>query len=361
MAKRLKRLKIQKPGGEARIEKNVLLLRAFHRDLAAWFARAGRDLPWRRTGDPYAIALSEFMLQQTQVVTVLPYYHRWLRLFPDWAALAAAPTEAVLKAWEGLGYYTRARNFHRLAQAVAASPEGELPATVEGLRALPGIGPYTAGAIASLAFGQRAALIDGNVIRVFTRVFGIGEDVAGKEMQARLWALAEGLLPGAAACAVHNSALMELGALICTPRNPGCLLCPVAAVCEARRLGTPERFPVKGKKTVERREEEIALIEKKGRYWCVPGPARGRLAGFWRFPDFDAAAMRGGGAVAEFDYSITRYRVRMRGRRASFLKGEPEAGRWCSPEEMEALPMPSAHRKMRGYLLEKNWEKEKAV
>ncbi|SDU07612.1 A/G-specific DNA-adenine glycosylase [Verrucomicrobium sp. GAS474] len=348
-----KRIKVSKSPGEARIEKNVL--RAFHRALAAWFARAARDLPWRRTRDPYAIALSEFMLQQTQVVTVLPYYHRWLRLFPDWKALAGAPTEAVLKTWEGLGYYQRARNFQKLAQAVAGLPElnGELPRTVEGLRALPGIGPYTAGAIASLAFGGRAALIDGNVIRVFTRVFGIGEDVALKETQARLWALAEGLLPEAEACAVHNSALMELGALICTPRNPGCLLCPLASVCVAKASGEPERFPVKGRKLVERREEVVALIEEKGRYWCVPGPKKGRLVGFWHFPLFDAATMRGGETVAEFDYSITKYRVHMRGLRAAFASAgrrEEGGGRWCSMAEMEALPMPSAHRKMRGFL-----------
>jgi len=339
---------LQQPAAGAGIEKSVL--RAFHGDLAAWFRRAGRDLPWRRTRDPYAIALSEFMLQQTQVATVLPYYHRWLRAFPDWKALAAAPVEAVLKAWEGLGYYTRARNFHRLAQAVAASPLGELPPTPEGLRAMPGIGPYTAGAIASFAFGGRAALVDGNVIRVLARVFAVGDDVAKKETQARLWALAEGLLPEAEACLVHNSALMELGALICTPRNPGCLLCPLNAVCLARKEGQPERYPVKGKKLVERREEEVALIEKGGKYWCVPGPSEGRLVGFWRFPLLDPATMRGGEVVAAFPYSITKYRVRMTGRRAAFLGKEPGEGKWCTVDEMESLPMPSAHRRMRGYL-----------
>jgi len=330
---------------------DAALRKAFHRDLAAWYQGAKRDLPWRRTTDPYAIAVSEFMLQQTQVATVIPYYHRWLELFPTWQRLAEAPTEAVVKAWEGLGYYARARNLQKLAQTVAGPLGGILPLEVEELRKLPGIGPYTAGAIASLALRRRAALLDGNVIRVFARVFAIGEDVGQRVTQEKLWRIAEGLLPTAPAeaCADHNSSLMELGALVCTPLKPGCLICPLRAVC---RAPDPETLPRKAPKMVERLEEEIAVIEKDGRYWCEPGPAKGRLAGFWRFPAFDPATMVKEKQLVDFQYSITKYRVRLTGWSARFKGGAKgdAAGRWLSREEMEKLTMSSAQRRLRDAL-----------
>lgn len=323
------------------------VVRAFHRDLAAWYACVRRDLPWRRTADPYAITVSEFMLQQTQVATVIPYYERWLRAFPDWRALAAAAPEKVIKQWEGLGYYQRARNLQKLAQAVAALPGARLPETVEGLRALPGIGPYTAGAVASLALGKRAALLDGNVIRVFARVFGIEEEVGRRDVQLRMWAIAEALLPEAARCADHNSSLMELGALVCAPQNPSCLLCPLRKVCRV----PGSRLPNKAPRAVERREEEIAVIAQKGKWWCEQAPEKGRLGGFWRFPHWDAATMARGKQLASFLYSITKYRVTLTAWEASFQKGAAlPPGRWCSRAEMEALSMPSAHRRLRDLL-----------
>ena len=333
------------------------MLVAFHRALAAWYARTKRDLPWRRTADPYAIAISEFMLQQTQVATVVPYYERWLAAFPTWAALAVASPEAVVKQWEGLGYYARARNLHRLAQEVAARPGAELPRTIGELRALPGIGPYTAGALASLALGLRAALVDGNVIRVLTRVFGIGDDVARRDVQERLWALADALLPAAEKCAGHNSSLMELGALVCTPTGPACLLCPLRTVCKAAAEGAPERYPNKARRKAEEVEEEVALIAKGGCWWIEPGPRTGRLAGFWRFPAFDPermAAAGNGETIAAFTYGITKYRVRLAARPARFRPGkEPDGsgpGRWATVAEMEALVMSSAHRRVRAAL-----------
>ncbi len=331
---------------------DAALRRAFHRDLAAWYREAKRDLPWRRTTDPYAIAVSEFMLQQTQVATVIPYYRRWLELFPTWQRLAEAPTETVVKAWEGLGYYARARNLQKLAQVVAGPLGGILPTEVEELRKLPGIGPYTAGAIASLALRRRAALLDGNVIRVLARVFAIGEDVGERVTQEKLWRIAEGLLPPAEACADHNSSLMELGALVCTPLKPACLVCPLRAVC---RAPDPETLPRKAPKVVERLVEEIAVVEKDGRYWCEPGPEKGRLAGFWRLPAFDPATMEKGEpgvALADFHYSITKYRVRLTGWSARFKRGAVPnpAGRWLSRAEMEALTMSSAQRRLRDAL-----------
>lgn len=330
------------------------VLVAFHRALPAWYARAKRDLPWRRTADPYAIAISEFMLQQTQVATVIPYYERWLAAFPTWAALAGASPEAVVKQWEGLGYYARARNLHRLAQEVAARPGAALPGTVDELRALPGIGPYTAGALASLALGLRAALIDGNVIRVLTRAFGIGGDVARRDVQQHLWALADALLPPAGKCADHNSSLMELGALVCTPTGPACLLCPLRTVCRAAAEGAPENYPNKVRRKPEEVEETVALLTQAGRWWIEPGPAKGRLAGFWRFPVFDPETMTAAGdaPVVAFTYGITKYRVRLAARPARFRPGrEPQGpGRWATVAEMEALVMSSAHRRVRAAL-----------
>src|SRR5271169_3793142 len=191
---------------------------AFHRDLLRWYRRHHRKLPWRATREPYRIWVSEIMLQQTRVETVRPYYIRWLRAFPTVQALARAADDRVLKLWEGLGYYSRARNLHRAAQIVVRDYEGQLPRTAEGLLKLPGIGRYTAGAIASIAFGERAPLVDGNVARVFARIFAVRGNVKSPRTQQSLWTLAEDLLPDTGP-GDFNQALMELGALVCTPAN----------------------------------------------------------------------------------------------------------------------------------------------
>ena len=214
----------------------------FSRRLRAWYRANARDLPWRRTRDPYRVLVSELMLQQTQVARVVPYYHRFLDSFPTLADVARASPRRVREAWEGLGYYARAENLHRLARAVTADgreADRVLPADPAALRALPGIGPYTAGAVASFAYERRAALVDTNVARVLRRVFAPAADPRSRRGRRTLWKLAAALLPrtGRAAWA-HNQALMELGALVCTARRPQCHACPVRTVCRSagRRL-----------------------------------------------------------------------------------------------------------------------------
>jgi A/G-specific adenine glycosylase len=217
----------------------------FKARLLAWYAEARRDLPWRRTRDPYRVWVSETMLQQTRVETVVPYYERFLREFPTVGALAEAPEERVLSLWSGLGYYRRARMLHAAAKQVAAGPGGSVPSDAQGLRALPGVGAYTAGAIASIAFGRPAALVDGNVARVLARLFAIEEDVTG-EARARVWSLAEALVTHPAGePGDFNQALMELGATTCVPRNPRCDACPVRAQCGGLAAGIAADLPLK--------------------------------------------------------------------------------------------------------------------
>lgn len=309
-------------------------------------------MPWRRTQDAYAIVVSEFMLQQTQVATVIPYYERWLRQFPSWATLAQAPETVVIKAWEGLGYYTRARNLHRLAQAVMERG-GQLPETAVELQQLPGIGPYTAGAVASLAFGQKAALVDGNVMRVFARVWNWGEDIAQSATQREMWRVAEALLPEASDCAVHNSALMELGATVCTPRQPRCLLCPLQLICQAEE---PERLPVKSRAQTVEIAEQIAVIEQEGRWWLEQSQEPGRLRGFWRFPVWSEKTMgvTKAAPVAQFTYGITKYRVRLVAVGAFWKKSVVVSGGWFTLAEMEKLTMPAAHRRLRSVIAEQS-------
>ncbi len=326
------------------------VIHSFQVRLPVWYEKNKRDLPWRHTRDPYAIALSEFMLQQTQVVTATPYYQRWLKLFPTWRKLAEAPIESVLKAWEGLGYYQRARNLHKLAQAVAASPSGELPSTAEALLELPGIGPYTSRAIASFAFGESVGVLDGNVIRVLTRVFALTGNVADRAVQQQLWSLVEQLTPSRGAD-TYNQAIMEIGALVCLPRKPACLICPFNAVCLGK--SDPERYPVKERTVTKVVVEKIAVIENKKRWWCVQSAASRRLAEFWRFPDLDERTMISGQELIRFKYTITNHRIELTALHAIWKKMPPSAsGRWLTNEEIESLPFPAAHRKIARQLAE---------
>jgi A/G-specific adenine glycosylase len=246
--------------------------KAFAKRLLDWYARHQRPLPWRRTRDPYRLWVSEIMLQQTQVETVKPYYARWLRRFPTLKALAAAPQQEVLAAWEGLGYYARARNLHRAAQTVMREHAGRIPATVEGLLTLPGIGRYTAGAIASLAFGADAAVLDGNVKRVLARAFDYAEDVKSPRGERDLWALAESLVPSGRA-GDYNQALMDLGATICTPRSPACRICPLLGLCLAQRRGVQlERPVVKKRAALPRHTLAAGVIRRRGRVHLLQRP-----------------------------------------------------------------------------------------
>ena len=255
--------------------------------LLAWYDANARDLPWRRTRDPYAIWVSETMLQQTRVDTVIPYYTRFLEHFPDLASLARADLESVYSLWTGLGYYSRARNLHSAAQSVVSDWGGALPDRAESLRELKGIGRYTAGALASIAFDREEPVVDGNVIRVLARLVGIREDVGERKVIDRFWSLASELVAGPRPGDL-NQALMELGATVCTPRKPACEGCPLESPCVARAQEDPASLPIKKKRTAVRRVEATAgWIERRGRVLGVQRPEGGLLGGLWELPGGD--------------------------------------------------------------------------
>jgi len=302
------------------------------RALVAHYVQVKRDLPWRRTRDPYAIWVSEIMLQQTRVATVIPYWERWMAKFPTVTALARAPLDDVLAAWAGLGYYSRARNLWSGAQAVAARWGGQLPGRAAELREVPGIGPYTAGAIASIAFGERAPLVDGNVARVLGRVFAIPHDIKSAAGQKSLWARAgelmsaldDGVAPGDL-----NQALMELGATICTPTSPRCLVCPIAGHCDAARTGRQDAFPVVAPRKKERDLPVLARtlvwIERPAKRATQEGGAveivlvrrrpEGLFGGLWELPPLELAEQLGVAvdhtAVAHHDQTLSHRRLRV--------------------------------------------------
>lgn len=254
------------------------------RPLLRWYRRQRRDLPWRRTRDPYAIWLAESMLQQTQVATVIPYYERFLARFPTVEALAASSLDDVLGLWAGLGYYARARNLHAAARMIVEQHAGHVPDTVDALRHLPGVGRYTAGAVGSIAFGRRAAVVDGNVIRVLARLHALRDDVKKPATVATLWTLAESLLPKSD-CGDHNQALMELGAMICTPAAPRCEGCPLSGVCRARALGLTDSLPIGNSRAAVRAETHAVLAIESPRGWLfVRRPEAGLWGGLWELP-----------------------------------------------------------------------------
>jgi len=266
-------------------------------EILAWYRRARRDLPWRRTRDPWAIWVSEAMLQQTRVDVVIPYYERFLERYPDPGALARADLDEVLGLWAGLGYYSRARNLKAAAERVSASG-GRVPDSVDALMSLPGIGRYTAGAIASIAFDRPAPIVDGNVARVLARLHGIREPVDAPAGTARLWAEAEALAAGPHPGDL-NQAVMELGATVCTPRAPRCPACPVARRCAARAAGDPETLPRRAPRRAPRRVHAVAaLVLRGGRALAVQRPARGLLGGLWELPGGAVAGARAADAAA---------------------------------------------------------------
>lgn len=257
-----------------------------------WQSSHGRNhLPWQQTRDPYRVWLSEIMLQQTQVSTVLGYYARFLERFPDVNALAAAPQDDVMALWSGLGYYSRARNLHRCAQSVVNEHGGIFPRSAQVLATLPGIGRSTAGAIAAFCFSERTPILDANVRRVLTRVLGFDADLALSRNERTLWSHAQSLLPSVdidAAMPRYTQGLMDLGSSLCTPRNPACPQCPLHALCVAYREGAPERYPVRTR-TLKRRSESwwlLVLQDPVGRVWLSRRPAAGIWAGLYCVPVF---------------------------------------------------------------------------
>lgn len=275
--------------------------------LLTWYRRDHRDLPWRRRpDDPYAQLVAELMLQQTQVATVVAYYQRFLERFPTVQVLATAPLDDVLALWSGLGYYRRARHLQEAARAVVEKWGGRFPDAVDSLMSLPGVGRYTAGAIASIVFGCRAPVLDGNVARVLTRWRGITQNPRSPEVQSALWALATDLLPRAGkACGDLNQALMELGATVCTPRAPGCLRCPLWADCRAHAEGTTDQIPAAGRRTkVQQVQAVVVAVQADGRLLFVQRPARGLWAGLWELPWEQIKATE--------DYSATLRRLKSR-------------------------------------------------
>lgn len=257
--------------------------------LLKWYAAQRRSLPWREQPEPYAVWVAEIMAQQTRLETMLPYYERWMQRFPDVGSLAAASEREVLNLWEGLGYYSRARNLRRAAIQLQERFGGELPHQIEALKSLPGIGPYTAGAIASVAFGLDEPIVDGNITRVLARLFNVEEVVGTRAATERFWALARQHLPPGEA-ADYNQALMDLGATICTPRRPACRTCPLAAECQARALGIQEQRPQRAAKTqLPQRHFAAAVLRKGARVLLLQRPADGLLGGMWAFPTVEVA------------------------------------------------------------------------
>ena len=326
-----------------------------------WQRRHGRHgLPWQGTRDPYRVWLSEVMLQQTQVATVVGYYARFLARFPTVQALAAAPLDDVLALWSGLGYYSRARHLHRCAQQVVGAYGGVFPGSSAVLATLPGIGRSTAAAIAAFCFGERAAILDGNVKRVLTRVLGFSGDLALAAEERRVWAAAQALLP-ARDVDVYTQGLMDLGATVCLARKPSCLLCPLAADCVARLSGTPTSYPVRTRK-LERGERDNAVLwlQHRGRCWLVQRPPRGVWAGLWTLPEYaskDELVDATGGwlgrgtwlpeirhALTHFDWTLRPLAWHWPLRSRTLPELPP--GRWATPEEARALGLPAPVRRL---------------
>jgi len=262
--------------------------RSLATNLLKWFDHSARDLPWRKTRDLYSIWVSEVMLQQTQVVTVIPYWRRFLAHFPDAAALAAAEERKVLQLWEGLGYYRRARQLHAAARKIVNDHGGEFPSSIDHVRSLPGIGRYTAGAILSIGLDQKLPILEANTIRVLSRLTGYQGETETTAGKAYLWSVAEAVLPQRR-CGAFNQSLMELGSEICTPKSPACEQCPVAQLCQARRSGLVEKIPRPAKRPNYEDVTELAVIVRRGRQVLLRHCQAGeRWAGLWDFPRFPA-------------------------------------------------------------------------
>jgi len=339
------------------------------RRILSWYGRHGRPLPWRQTRDPYAIWISEIMLQQTQVATVIPYYQGFLKKFPTVTALSAASPDEVIKSWENLGYYHRARLMHRAAKAMVGVWGGKLPPNYDDLLGLPGIGPYTAGAIASIAFGKRVLALDGNAKRVYARLYAFEQRLDGREGEERISQLAQPLLPAKGA-GTFNQAIMDLGATLCTPRTPACPLCPLNPFCHASAKGIQDRLPVprKGRGLPHKDMTASVIINKAGKVLIVKRPEQGLLPGLWKLPGGERC---GGGTLPEalerrvmeelgltvkvlepvtsVNHTFTHFRMTLHAFRARIRKGKPRpltCARlaWVHPSDLSAYAFSKADR-----------------
>jgi A/G-specific adenine glycosylase len=351
--------------------------------LVAWYEGAARDLPWRADRDPYRILVAETMLVQTTVAAVVPYYERFLARFPTVAALAKADEAEVVKAWEGLGYYRRARQLHAAAKAVVLGHGGVIPDDPDAVRALPGVGPYIAGAVLSFAFDRPAAIVEANTQRVLARWLAWRGDPRSSATRARLWEAAGRLVPSEGA-GRFNQAFIELGALVCTPKAPGCLVCPVAGECRARALGLQDVVPAASRKPPPLAAAEAsALVFRGGRVLVVGRGPGGLWEGFWEFPtvhvsgadpagrlaavgpvDLAEGVRRLTGVRAEIgrvvltvNYGVTRHRVRLDAHEARGLSEPIEPGpgvaraAWERPENLANYPFSSAGRRLVGWVV----------
>jgi A/G-specific adenine glycosylase len=340
----------------------VLASAGFAERVIAWQRNHGRSgLPWQDTREPYRVWLAEIMLQQTQVATVLAFYERFVGRFADVFALAEASPDEVLALWSGLGYYSRARNLHRCAKLLVAERGGRFPRSSAELMKLPGIGRSTAAAIAAFCFGERVAILDGNVKRVLTRVLGFGDDLSDAAAERELWAKATTLLPERD-IERYTQGVMDLGATLCSVRAPACPSCPVAALCRAWRDGAPERFPLKTRRlTRARRENWWLWLEWRGRVWLQRRPDRGVWGGLWTLPlhddepALDAVAVALGArleplppiehALTHFDWVLHPRRAQLSRKPAVALLGP---GRWVGRAELVAVALPAPLRRLLG-------------
>lgn len=316
----------------------------FRRRILAWYRKYKRDLPWRRTRDPYRVWISEIMLQQTRVAAVIPYYERFLDHFPDVNALASAPEQALLAAWAGLGYYSRARNLQRAARKIQEL--GGFPRDYSALRGLPGVGDYTAAALASIAFDLPHAVLDGNVLRVLSRFTGERGNVDSAPVRNRLRAVAEQVLD-AKRSGEFNQALMELGALVCLPKQPQCGACPVERQCVARRDGMQNELPVKTiRPGAKRVEKDLLVIERAGKIliWQRPRENR-RLAGFWELPEPDQlTGAKLGARIGHFRHTIVNTNFLCHVFRASLVL-VPKGFRWWAKSRIHEVPLSTTAKK----------------
>lgn len=348
---------------------------SLRRKLLAWFRGHARDLPWRETTDAYRVWVSEIMLQQTQVASVIPYYRRFVKKFPTVVELARADEAAVLRMWEGLGYYRRARQLHAAANVIVEQHRGEFPADPGAVRQLPGIGRYTAGAILSIAFDQRQPILEANTLRLYSRLLAYDQDPATGQGQKMLWEFAESLLPRRHA-GTFNQALMELGSEVCTPRHPACEKCPLATLCPTQARGLQARIPVMRKKPpVETLRQACVVVWRRDRVLLRRCGDRERWAGMWDFPRFDLAAQRGAALRAELSekvagmtgilirpgprltsitHCVTRYRIHLACYEAAHEAGSVRKNQsaWVRPADLREYPLNVTARKIGKRLVE---------